>query len=894
MLEIVDTAGQEEYTALCDLWIRSGEAFMLVYSITSRSSFGRIRRFHDQVKRLKEQDSSPFMCLVGNKYDMTFEREVSTQEGFTLAKELGCDFYEVSSKNCVNVEAPFYDLVRAIRKHQSNGPEQTRILEDEVALSQSQRRSQPQHPKSSSFSSLTKLFRPLKSTNNAHSLDVPQQMSLNRLLVRTAQQDKRKTAKRLLSVGADPNGDSGADGTPLYAAAALGHSKMVALLLDSGAAINAKSIRGSTPLVIAAAEGHAAVVETLLARGASTDVRSDIHGTPLIVAVFRCHLTVLKALLLHGAKVNEKGGQYDTALHTIAAVGNVGIAKVLLEAGADVTLRDRDDCTALQVAAAVGHAEIVRLLLLRGAHWLIDDTRGKYGSALKAANDRSRFDVMKVLLEAGATERTLNLQTLPAISPPDVKVSNEQSSTTMNLNNGNAAATKQDRILAGNVENASSVTKGDNQDQVKYDSRQDSDKNWPLVTIHGDPDSDTQQLNPEVPISIKEDSASSSVDHYDYSSTQTIPWKFIARLGQGNGSTIDEVEATDGKISQTRYARKSFLVPPHSRRKLLTVIHNEINILKCLRHIHTAKIYSTYSTEREFSIIMGPVAEMTLGEYLAYNTHPTGDSPIYSWFGCLATAIDYLHERKIKHQDVKPANILVRDGQVIITDFGISKDVLHESTTGSIGPSAKTLMYCAPEVANLENDSRRGRVADIFSLGCVFLEMLTTLLWTHGCSVQKLHDQLVINERKVYSASLTKLLQWILMLYAFANMGNNSSSTTNTRSAKTSCIQALEWCLAMLLVDPQSRITASELKGAIHGYQAWRVKKAGSQDPMAVAPSWVGSCCTSVIKGNAEDVEELKVMHSWPELTLDATTLGYTPWDWEDIKSRMIFRENVV
>lgn len=125
---------------------------------------------------------------------------------------------------------------------------------------------------------------------------------------------------------------------------------------------------------------------------------------------------------------------------------------------------------------------------------------------------------------------------------------------------------------------------------------------------------------------------------------------------------------------------------------------------------------------------MRPVAEMNLGEYLAYNSRPTGDSPIYSWFDCLATAFDYLHKRKIKHQDVKPANILIRDGQIIVADFGISKDVLNEATTGSIGPHARTLMYCAPEAATVESDSRRGRTADVFSLRCVFLEMITTLL----------------------------------------------------------------------------------------------------------------------------------------------------------------------
>lgn len=54
--------------------------------------------------------------LVGNKCDRVTEREVSTQEGSALARELGCDFVEASAKNCVNVEKAFYDVVRQLRR----------------------------------------------------------------------------------------------------------------------------------------------------------------------------------------------------------------------------------------------------------------------------------------------------------------------------------------------------------------------------------------------------------------------------------------------------------------------------------------------------------------------------------------------------------------------------------------------------------------------------------------------------------------------------------------------------------------------------------------------------------------------------------------------------------
>ena len=121
LLEVLDTAGQEEYTALRDQWIREGEGFLLVYSIASRSTFDRIEKFRNLINRVKENDQIPFM-LVGNKCDKVYEREVSLAEGQIMAKKLQCNMIETSAKTCVNVEKAFFDVVRDIRRqrYQSN------------------------------------------------------------------------------------------------------------------------------------------------------------------------------------------------------------------------------------------------------------------------------------------------------------------------------------------------------------------------------------------------------------------------------------------------------------------------------------------------------------------------------------------------------------------------------------------------------------------------------------------------------------------------------------------------------------------------------------------------------------------------------------------------------
>lgn len=179
MLEVLDTAGQEEYTALRDQWIRDGEGFVLVYSITSRASFSRIQKFYNQIKMVKESANSgspsgassylaspitaaaisssssgpslpvPVM-LVGNKSDKAVERAVSAQEGQALAKDLGCEFVEASAKNCINVEKAFYDVVRMLRsqRQQQQGGSSKSQDRRPTALGQMRDHGGPEHSKS--------------------------------------------------------------------------------------------------------------------------------------------------------------------------------------------------------------------------------------------------------------------------------------------------------------------------------------------------------------------------------------------------------------------------------------------------------------------------------------------------------------------------------------------------------------------------------------------------------------------------------------------------------------------------------------------------------------------------------------------------------------------------
>lgn len=114
VLDILDTAGQEEYSAMREQYMRTGEGFLLVYSITSKTSFEELMTYYQQIQRVKDSDYVPIV-IVGNKSDLEDERQVSYEEGVRLAKQFNSPFMETSAKQNINVEDAFYTLARVVR-----------------------------------------------------------------------------------------------------------------------------------------------------------------------------------------------------------------------------------------------------------------------------------------------------------------------------------------------------------------------------------------------------------------------------------------------------------------------------------------------------------------------------------------------------------------------------------------------------------------------------------------------------------------------------------------------------------------------------------------------------------------------------------------------------------
>lgn len=96
-----------------DLYMKNGQGFVLVYSITAQATFNDLMELHDQIVRVKDTPEVP-MILVGNKCDLEDERVVSKDQGQHLARQFNCAFMEASAKVRINVPEIFYNLVRQI------------------------------------------------------------------------------------------------------------------------------------------------------------------------------------------------------------------------------------------------------------------------------------------------------------------------------------------------------------------------------------------------------------------------------------------------------------------------------------------------------------------------------------------------------------------------------------------------------------------------------------------------------------------------------------------------------------------------------------------------------------------------------------------------------------
>ncbi|KAI9781405.1 MAG: hypothetical protein M1839_005999 [Geoglossum umbratile] len=327
--------------------------------------------------------------------------------------------------------------------------------------------------------------------------------------------------------------------------------------------------------------------------------------------------------------------------------------------------------------------------------------------------------------------------------------------------------------------------------------------------------------------------------HMKFAFDEGLPFSHVKPLGKGSAAVVDAISF--GPYSQL-YARKLVTFRPGQTNYVDAVI-NEVNIMRRLPHIHIISISTTYEQESakgcigSFGIIMNPVADCDLDQFLAENPTLTNtlEPKLKRWCVCLMSALAYIHERGVRHKDIKPRNIVVRGDQIFFTDFGIARLFAGQDTTETESHTLKTPVilfpslgcargltrkqqYCAPEVAGAK---RRGHAAaDMFSLGCVLSRIVTILC---GETVSDFDNYRTNGESSAYYLNTDKTLRWLLFLLArldskcgrfTGSLFPNSPHITRPPHDHPLADQytLLDWCFETLQPNPYNRTPANTLQ----------------------------------------------------------------------------------
>lgn len=250
------------------------------------------------------------------------------------------------------------------------------------------------------------------------------------------------------------------------------------------------------------------------------------------------------------------------------------------------------------------------------------------------------------------------------------------------------------------------------------------------------------------------------------------------RLGHSAYALVESV-----RCRRLLLARKTIYC---NRRMKRTDAIREVQQLKRSQHSHIVQVIGTYTFKQDLAILLYPAAEFNLETFMESILAESPGSTNYlhkeetqpklramvTFFSCLSRAINFLHSNATKHMDIKPKNLLIKDlrynslssqgpYKIYIADFGITRSYKRAADAETDSPTSFTPLYAAPEVVD---QRKRGLSADIFSLGCVFTEMLAVFAESDNESKRK--DLLAVlsadeEQPRSYHGNIPLVTQWL-------------------------------------------------------------------------------------------------------------------------------------
>ncbi|ORY14513.1 kinase-like domain-containing protein [Clohesyomyces aquaticus] len=358
----------------------------------------------------------------------------------------------------------------------------------------------------------------------------------------------------------------------------------------------------------------------------------------------------------------------------------------------------------------------------------------------------------------------------------------------------------------------------------------------------------------------------------------------IRPLGKGAVGEVDEVRVADaddfvivnvGDVDVVeRFVRKTVAISRHKRiaERDLKAVANEIASLRKIDvHPHIVKIIGSYQKKTVHRVdfvfqLTYPVGDEDLGGFFermktiykripqvesvqreimadwALGKVPYRDANIMErlweatdedlvlviqyrlwlekWYHCLASALAFMHLNNVHHKDIKPKNVIRRGEHIYFTDFSSARNFEDGQTTTTESFAQATRLFAAPEACNDGEGHRHGSKADIFSLGLLFVEMMTV---HNGQDVNDLQEY--IDGYNGFSDTYSTRQYWRVTDRFEPWFESHESGIGGSRAVFETCVKP------MLALDKDQRPTAQEAKNIILEYfQGWRVMACPCKD----------------------------------------------------------------
>lgn len=211
----------------------------------------------------------------------------------------------------------------------------------------------------------------------------------------------------------------------------------------------------------------------------------------------------------------------------------------------------------------------------------------------------------------------------------------------------------------------------------------------------------------------------------DDGSFDSVPWIKGELIGKGQmGKVYKGINKTSGEL----LAIKEITLDKYDN-SIIEQISNELAILKTIRHPNIVYYYTTQiikgtaTAPAYINIVMEYVSGGSIANIIK-DLGPIPEKSCKSFTHQLMLGLEFLHEKGITHRDIKCANILLTDSGVVkLTDFGTSCSIFDDAETRNI--QIGTPQWCAPEALKNQLLPKEWRKADVWSLGCTIIEMIT-------------------------------------------------------------------------------------------------------------------------------------------------------------------------